>query len=158
MYRALELLAYTGIIIEHEPGIRATRRGVGTRYLVNLGTLFAALPPTANFLDIVKHLAVKRFAEYGATYSKFVELERAAQSAVETDVSPLLQGQLKRSIDLLDITDWQKEKLRELKLLTLGSVLEATDEQLQEAYYVGRIRSRQMKNAAQAAVFEYLTG
>jgi hypothetical protein len=158
--QALDLLAYTGIIVEHEAGIRATRGSVGTRYLVNLGTIFATLgTPTVEGLVLVRALSPKRFAEYGSNYQRFVELQKTASDIVaDADPSPVLREQLKRSIDVLDITEWQKTKLRELDLATLGDVLTATDEQLQEAYYVGQIRSRQMKNAAQAAVFEYLTG
>jgi hypothetical protein len=158
VHQALDLLAYTGIIIEHEPGIRGTRSGVGTRFLVNLGTVFAALPSSVDGLALVRHLSIKRFVEYGSNYPGFLDLQSQIRDSAEVDASPLLREQLKRSVDVLDITDWQKEKLRELHLTTLGSVLMATDEQLQEAYYVGQIRSRQMKNAAQAAVFEYLTG
>ncbi len=158
--QALDLLAYTGIIIEHEAGMRGTRSGVGTRYLVNLGTLFATLSvPTSEGILLVKALSPKRFAEYGANYPAFLELQKAASDLPsELDTSPVLREQLRRSIDVLDITEWQKSKLRELRFTTLGDVLRATDQELQEAYYVGQIRSRQMKNAAQAAVFEYLTG
>lgn len=157
---ALDLLEYTGILIEHEPGIRGTRSGVGTRFLVNLGTVFATLSvPTREGLPLVKGLSIKRFAEYGANYSSFIQLQEAVSVLPQdAETSPVLSDQLKKDIDILDITDWQKEKLRELDLTTLGDVLRATDQQLQEAYYVGEIRSRQMKNAAQAAVFEYLTG
>ena len=160
VHQALNLLAYTGIIIEHEPGMRGTRSGVGTRYLVNSGTHFATLSvPTTEGLTLVRNLSLKRFAEYGANYPSFLELERTtSELPAEADTSPVLRQHLKRNVDVLDITPWQKDKLRELGLTTLGDVLKATGEQLQEAYYVGQIRSRQMKNAAQAAVFEYLTG
>jgi hypothetical protein len=37
-------------------------------------------------------------------------------------------------------------------------VLGATEADLQKAYYIGDVRSRRMRNAAVAAVFEYLSG
>lgn len=157
---ALNLLSYTGIIIEQEAGLRGTRSGVGTRYLVNLGTVFATFgAPTTEGLQLVNLLTPKRFAEYRGNYEAFMRLQAEVGDHLGViDASPVLRDQLGRSIDILDITDWQKRKLRDLKLTRLGDVLLATDEELQEAYYVGKIRSRQMKNAAQAAVFEYLTG
>jgi hypothetical protein len=159
VHEGLNLLAYTGMIIEHEAGMRGTRSGVGTRYLVSLGAVFATLPtPTTEALQLVSQLSPKRFAEYSANYPAFLDLAKSVEVPSEHDASPVLRDQLRRSIDVLDITEWQKRKLRELGLQSLGDVLRATDEELQEAYYVGQIRSRQMKNAAQAAVFEYLTG
>ena len=76
----------------------------------------------------------------------------------ESDTSSTLSRQTKRSIDVLDITEWQKEKLHSLGLRTVGDVLRATETQLQEAKYVGEKRSRRIRNAAVAAVFEYLSG
>lgn len=110
VHQALDLLAYTGIIIEHEPGMRGTRSGVGTRYLVNLGTLFARLSvPTTEGLTLVRNLSLKRFAEYGANYPSFLELERTtSELPAEADTSPVLRQHLKRNVDVLDITPWQK--------------------------------------------------
>ena len=63
-----------------------------------------------------------------------------------------------KSIEVLDITEWQKQKLREMKLETVVDVLKATETELQEAWYVGEKRSRRMRNAAIVAVYEYLSG
>ncbi|MEO7909810.1 MAG: hypothetical protein ABIV47_09190 [Roseiflexaceae bacterium] len=63
-----------------------------------------------------------------------------------------------KPIDVLDITEWQKERLKLLGLYTIGDVTRATEEKLQEAPLVGEKRSRRMRNAAIAAVDEYLSG
>jgi hypothetical protein len=63
-----------------------------------------------------------------------------------------------KSIDVLDITPWQKNKLTSLKIYTIGDVLKSTETMLQKAYYIGEKRSRVMRNAAIAAVYEYLSG
>ena len=47
--------------------------------------------------------------------------------------------QLQKPIDVLDLSDWQKGKLAELGLTTVGDVLNATEEKLKEAYYVGDV-------------------
>jgi hypothetical protein len=40
----------------------------------------------------------------------------------------------------------------------VGDVLKATEQKLKEASYVGDVRARRMRNAAIAAVLEYLSG
>jgi ERCC4-type nuclease len=58
----------------------------------------------------------------------------------------------------LDVTHWQRTKLQELGLATVGDVLLASESKLQTLSYVGEKRSRRIRNAALAAVFEYLSG
>ena len=69
-----------------------------------------------------------------------------------------MQQQLDKPLEVLDVTDWQRSKLRELDLETVGDVLAAGESRLQELRYVGEKRSRRIRNAALAAVFEYLSG
>lgn len=156
---ALRLLAYTGIVAEHSSGIKATRAEIGTRYAVNLGCLFSLEPtPAATAFPIAKNLTPKRMSEYGANHPAYSDLLTADSEFSETDMSGGLQRQLAKSIDVLDITDWQKGKLREMGLQTAADVLCATETKLQEARYVGEKRSRRMRNAAIASVYEYLSG
>ena len=53
---------------------------------------------------------------------------------------------------------WQLTKLRELGLATVGDVLLASESKLQTLSYIGEKRSRRIRNAALAAVLEYLSG
>ena len=76
----------------------------------------------------------------------------------EPDMSECLKKQLSKSIEVLEITQWQKSKLVELNVKTIGELLLSTESKLMQAYYVGEVKARQMKNAAMAAVFEYLFG
>jgi hypothetical protein len=157
--QSLRLLAYTGVVREHASGIKATRSEIGTRYLVNLGCLFALeSAPAATSFPIASNLAPKRMSEYGANYPAYQGLLKEAPSFREPDIDELLRTQLVKSVDVLDITPWQRGRLIELGLPTLGDVLRATETKLQEAYYVGEVRSRRMRNAAIAAVYEYLSG
>ena len=156
---ALRLLAYTGIVSEHSGGIRATRSEVGTRYLVNLGCLFSleATPSTTAF-KIAKSLDPRRMSEFGANHPSYQSLLSAVPTFSEPTVSENLKHQLAKSIDVLDIAPWQLEGLRKLNLATIGEVLHASETKLQQIWYVGEVRSRQMRNAAVAAVYEYLSG
>lgn len=155
---ALRVLAYTGIVNEQASGIKASRAEIGTRYMINLGCLFAhESTPTATAFEIATELTPKRMTEYGAnhpTYKKLVD----QGSAIVVGSNFSLQAQMDKSIDVLDISDWQKDKLLELGLGTVGQVFGATEEKLREALYVGSKRARRMRNAAVAAVLEYLSG
>ena len=156
MKEALRLLEYTGIVIEHSSGIRATRSELGTRYEINIGCLFAQeATPTSISLSIAKRLSVKKMTEYGYNYKSF---EKIKGVVVEQTNSAGILAQFGKSIDTLELTDWQKSKLRELNVNTIGELAEIEESKLKEARYVADARARQMKNAAVAAVCEYLLG
>ncbi len=61
-------------------------------------------------------------------------------------------------MELLDITDYQKDCLRRLGYDTIGKALRAKEEDFQEADYIGPVRSRRMMNAVVSSVLEYLSG
>jgi hypothetical protein len=156
---ALRVLAYTGIVVEHADGIKASRGEIGKRYLINLGCLFAQESiPTNSAFDIAIALTPKRMTEYGANHIAYKQLTESATVIVNPKVALALDRQLEKPTSVLDITPWQKEKLAELGLNTVRDVLNATEEKLKEANYVGDIRARRMRNAAVAAVLEYLSG
>ncbi|MBA4723109.1 MAG: hypothetical protein H2067_18490 [Alcanivorax sp.] len=156
---SLKLLAYSGIVNEHASGIRATRSEIGTRYAVNLGALISQeSSPTVTGLDIARNLTPKRMVEFGINHVAYQSLSNEGQDFNEPNVADVLQQQLERSISVLDITEWQRGKLKELGLNTIGEVLLASESSLQKLAYVGEKRSRRMRNAALAAVFEYLSG
>jgi hypothetical protein len=156
---ALKLLAYSGIVTEHASGIRATRSEVGTRYAVNLGALIAQeATPTSTGLRVARNLTPKRMSEFGANHPAYQSLLASVPTFAEPSLGAVLQQQLSRPISVLDITEWQRSKLSELGLSTVGDVLLASESKLQTLSYVGEKRSRRIRNAALAAVFEYLSG
>jgi hypothetical protein len=156
---ALRVLAYTGLVTEHANGIKASRGEIGTRYMVNLGCLFSQeSAPASTAFPIAKSLTPKRMTEFGANHSSFKALLDSNPLPMEASVPSALDSQLAKPIEVLDISDWLKDALRGLEFNTIRDVLNATEEQLQRAYYVGEVRSRRMKNAAIGAVLEYLSG
>jgi hypothetical protein len=156
--QALRLLEYTGVVREHASGIKATRSQIGTRYFVNLGALMALeATPTSIALTIVKSLAIKRMTEFGENHKVFDPLLAEMPTFDEPDMSEILSGELSKSIDVLDLTVWQTEKILSLGLLTVGDILRAPESKLQEAYQVGVKRARRIRNAAMTAVYEYLS-
>lgn len=156
---ALRVLSYTGVLSEQASGIKASRGEIGTRYIMNLGCLFSLDPaPAATSYDVARGLTPKRMTEFGANHSAYRGLaERVAQFS-NNPGGLALEEQLQKEISVLDISNWQKTKLRELGLETIGDVLQATEEQLKQAAYVGKVRARRMRNAAVNAVLEYLSG
>ncbi|MDR3573393.1 MAG: hypothetical protein P4L50_06020 [Anaerolineaceae bacterium] len=156
---AIKLLAYSGIVTEHSTGIRATRSEIGTRYAVNIGALIAQEAiPTNTGLQIARNLTPKRMSEFGANHPIYQSLLTTVPTFTEPSVGAVLRQQLDKSLDVLDITDWLQTKLHELGLTTIGDVLLASESKLRTLNYVGAKRSRRARNAALAAVFEYLSG
>lgn len=156
---ALRILLYTGVVRSPESGIKATRAEIGKRYAVNLGCLFALEPtPASTAFQIAKNLTPKRMTEYGARHSVFDPISDLDKSILDNEDGFDLAPQFAKQVSVLDLTDWQRQKLEELELLTVGQVLEASEDDLMKGYYVGEVRARLMKNAAFAAVLEYLSG
>lgn len=156
---ALRLLTYTGIVNKIDDGVIATRSDVGTRYALNIGCLAApAAYPITFITDLRQGLSIKRFTEYGANYKSFKELAEAVGPAVEADLSDVINEQLKKSVEVLDLSDHQKGALLKIGITTIGEALSSSEAKFQQAYYIGPKRSRKMMNVATSAVLEYLSG
>ena len=156
---ALRILEYTGVIKQQAIGIKATNAEIGTRYEVNLGCLLAfEAKPQQRAMDIISNLSLARMSEYGANSKNYNDLLVAVPKFNEPNMSECLKKQLGKSVEVLELTPWQKNKLIKLDIKTIGELLLSTESKLMQAYYVGEVKARQMKNAAMAAVFEYLFG
>ena len=156
---SLRLMAYTGIVIKGDSGIAATRGELGTRYSLNLGCLVAPdKNPIRTLTRVAGSLTIRRFTEYGANVPSFKALADSIGKFEEPDMSSILQAQLNKPVTVLDITDFQKNALREVNIDTIGKALRAPEEHYQGAWQIGPKRSRRMKNAVVASVLEYLSG
>lgn len=152
---ALRILEYSGLIYEDATGMRATRSEIGTRYMINLGCLLAKeATPTATGMKIIKSSDIRRMSEYGANYPAYQSIQGKIVGT-ETDA---LKEQLDKTIDLLELTDWQKQKMHEISINTIGELISAPEEKLKQARYIADVRARTIKNAGIAAVCEYLLG
>ena len=156
---ALRLLEYTGIIQEHGKGIKSSMSEVGTRYLVNIGCLFAqeATPSSAS-LPIARAITPKKMTEFGMNNSHLKPLIDEIPNFTENDTTEILEKELNKPINVLDLTHWIKETLQSINILTVRDILNTTEENLKRAYYVGEKRARLVKSAAIASVYEYLNG
>ena len=161
VFEALRLLAYTGIVVEEAQNFKGTRGRLGFRYAVNVGCLLAAEgKPATDGFSICKALTKRRFAEYGATHQALASASALAMPDAELVEEEAFQQRLASSIEVLDLSTWQKEKLPTIGIRTLQQLLTATEEDLQKIKWVGEKRSRRILNTAVAAVsvLEYLSG
>ena len=156
---AFRLLSYTGIVTRLDSGIVATRREIGTRFAINLGCLAAATKdPILTLTTMGPTLSIKRFTEYGANYPLFTALTAIVGQFQETDLSAVLQRELAKPVNVLDLTEYQREGLASIGIDTVGAALQASENEFQRISYVGPKRSRRMKNVVVASVLEYLSG
>lgn len=156
---ALRLLCYSGILQEGGSGLRSTRSGTGQRYYLNCGCAVAIDGDPISYATRLRQtVSIKRWTEFGANNPVYRDIEGLDPETLSGAGSEVLDRLLTNSIETLDLTDFQKAKLRELDFRTVGSVLAATEQDFQTAKWVGPTRSRQMINAATAAVLEYLSG
>ncbi|MFM5211225.1 hypothetical protein [Aeromonas hydrophila] len=157
--KSLSLLCYTGIISLHTEAVKASRAGVGTRYSVNLGCLISLEnTPASTGLPIAKNTTIKRMTEYGANRDIYSSLITNICDFDDSVIYQALEAQLNKSVDYLDLPKWLIDALKGLNLNKIRDVLDASEDIIQNAYYVGKVRSRYIKNEATSAVFEYLSG
>lgn len=152
---SIRILEYSGLLYEDAEGIRATRSEVGTRYMVNIGCLLALeATPTKTGMEIIKNVDIRRMNEYGMTHASYKRLHGCI---MKNDSSALMQH-LASSIDKLDLTEWQKNKMHEISIDTIGDVIRAKESDLKKAKFIADVRAKKIRNAAVAAVYEYLLG
>ncbi len=157
---ALRLLAYTGIVQKIDSAVRGSRSELGTRYGIKFGCLLALeATPNMHGINIAKNLTITKFTRYGANHSFFQGLNIDIEHESDTELIKTLQAELKQPLEVLDLTNWQKIKLREINLVTIYDVLQTSEEEMKNRLYqVGPVRARQMRNAAMAELLEYLSG
>jgi len=160
VHEAIRLLAYSGVVIRHGEGIKATMGQIGDRYAVCLGCVFSLQSsPTTVGLWIAKGLSpVKGLIVYGQSNPNYQELVETFEKNFEPDTASALAEQLRRKIDVLDLPSWLRKNLKDAGFQTISDILNATDDQIRSTYYVGKVRSKKVKSAATNAVLEYLSG
>ncbi|MEV0089725.1 AAA family ATPase [Saccharopolyspora sp. NPDC050642] len=156
---ALRLLCYSGILHEEGSGLVATRGHIGTRYMLNIGTRTGRQRnPVAFCTELRRSVSIKLMVEYGANNRSYAEIEKLNIDQLEDGFNELLNQQLRKSVDALDLTFFLRNKLKELNFDTVEKALAASEEDFMRAKGIGPVRSRHMMNAATAAVLEYLSG
>lgn len=155
--RAISLLEYSGLVQEITKALKATRGEVGTRYMVNLGCLFALEPnPLSVSHEIINRLSQATPVEYGKNSVIYNSIKDNLNAISDNDISISLSSQISQDISVLELSETMKKKLRSLGLNKIVDLLNASEDTLKQAYYVGEKRSRMMKSVALDSVYEYL--
>jgi hypothetical protein len=107
-----------------------------------------------------RNLDIRRFNEFGANHPAYRSLpQQNLREVQDEEIAETVRKQLSQNINVLDLTDWQKEKLKGVGLITIESLLSLDEDYLiNNIYQVGPVRTRIMKNAAIAELLEYLSG
>lgn len=156
---ALRLLCYSGILQEAGSGLRATRSGTGSRYIVNVGcAVVQDADPVSYATKLRRQASIKRMIEFGPNHPRYRAIASIDQTTLDAAQHVVLAAQLQKSTDALDLSPFLRSKLEELGFDTVGKVLAASEQDFRNAKWVGHVRSRQMMNAATTAVLEYLSG
>lgn len=157
---ALRLLTYTSIIKKDDSNIRAHGR-LGTRYEIKYGCIIALdKSPHTKSIDIEKIRSVRQFTEFGTTHSEYENLENLSVSILSDEqYQKSLESMLKKPINVLALTTWQKSKLKEANINTIEELYILREADLiAKIYGVGPVKARTMKNAANAELLEYISG
>jgi hypothetical protein len=158
---ALRLLNYTGIIRKYDSGVKATKSKIGDRFEIKFGCLLSQYSaPITTSKSIIENVKLDMFTEYGQNNSAFTSLSiETISDFSDAEFLSSLQSQLSKSIKGLDLTYWQKNKLEEIKIVTIEQLLDITeDELITKLYQVGPVRARTMKNSATAELLETISG
>ncbi len=154
----LRLLTYTGIL-SRGPDIVATRDWLGTRYAVNLGVLFVGLDATAKEANqVAQRLSVSEMILFNKDHPHLDPLSGPDALPPTPERADVLKSLLQESVGVLDLTPWQKSKLRTAGFETIEAVLHAADEDLKKIYMIADKRSAKIRRAAQASILEFLSG
>lgn len=159
---ALRLLTYTGIIKKVDSSVRATRAELGNRYEVKYGCIIALRSnPTVESQNFFDNLSLKKFPEFGKNHSAYTPVRNLTDTVEDNDnFKQSLDNMFKKPVSVLQLlTNWQKSKLNEARIYTLADLYDNTETDLIEKIYsVGPARARQIKNAADAELLEYMSG
>ncbi|MEU4620254.1 hypothetical protein AB0G04_09795 [Actinoplanes sp. NPDC023801] len=154
---AMQFLCYSGVLQE---GSRAVKRhgALGTRYVVNLGCQFTQAANIVKYASGVRNdLSGRDVIEFGRDHDSYDTLDFQTDAAV-ADGNAVLDARLRAPTSVLPLSKFQRSVIEGLKFKTVGDVLKAEESVFKRAKGVADVRARQIHNAAQQAVMEYLSG
>lgn len=157
---SLRLLTYTGIIKKIDAGIRS-HGDLGSRFEVKYGCIIALNQnPHQYSKELFKIRDIRRFNEFGSNHKEYDKIQNLSASVVENEqYRKSLESMLNKSINVLFLTKWQKERLINAGFLTIRDLYGLKEKTLIETIYnVGPVRARIMMNAANSELLEYISG
>jgi len=126
---------------------------------VNLGCAFSEdKEPLEYGQKIMDNFSTRRVAQYGINHKAYGDLRDIPDELLEDENNTVLANRLKDSYEKLDLTSFQKKKLKELNVSSIEDILRKTEDDLKSLKQIGDVRARQIMNAALTAVMEYVSG
>ncbi|SCM92591.1 Putative uncharacterized protein [Bacillus mycoides] len=158
--QSIKILEYSGIISLHTEGTKV-KSEIYDRYQINFGVVLASEPknsPVQRFKEIINNLSVKIFTEYGSNSPSYEGIEKISIVNSPTDAKDVLKNVLADSIEKLDLTNFQCQKLKDAGFNSLEDILSSTEKELTKAERIGPIKARRIYNIAFNAAMEYISG
>lgn len=153
---AIRILEYTGIVVIHTEGTKV-RREIFDRYQLNLGIVLSThQTPTTVAKNLIQNLSVKLYTDYGMNSPHYQDIVDFSEDDINFD--EVIEKVLQTSVEELDISIYQCEKIKQACFDTLGDILNGNEEELQRAENIGPIRARRIWNSAYNATLEYFSG
>jgi hypothetical protein len=157
---SLRLLTYTGIIKKIDSGIRS-HGDLGTRFEIKYGCIIALNSnPNQYSAELFKIRDIRRFNEFGNNHKEYEKIKNLSASILEDEqYRQSLESMLNKPINVLSLTNWQKERLIASHFNTIRDLYGLKEKDLIEKIYnVGPVRARIMMNAANSELLEYISG
>ncbi len=172
---SLDLLCYSGILSK-KGTVKIANRQTGQRYMVNLSLMFTEKAfISSKISEAVKSLSLTDYREFSSSDSKILvfteqikesgetcsncgseitlEAKFCSNCGVSIQRTRLISVLLEDEIDKLSIGRRIAKRVKE-KYSKVGDILQASKDDLMTIYYVGNVKSRIIKNAAE----EYISG
>ncbi|MCU4188720.1 hypothetical protein M9Q43_06015 [Flavobacterium sp. HXWNR29] len=157
---SLRLLTYTGIIKKIDSSVRS-HGSLGVRYEVKYGCIISLDANPHNISnELFKIRSIRQFTAFGKNHSEYEKIQNLSASILEDDqYKASLESMLNKTIDVLSLTNFQKERLFSANINTIGDLYGLKESDLIEKIYnVGPSRARIMMNAANSELLEYISG
>lgn len=153
---AIRILEYSGIVSIETEGTRV-RGEVFDRYQINIGiVLSTAQTPTTIAKFLIQGLSVKLYTDYGMNSPHYNNTPEFSEENI--NFNDVIERVLEIPISELDITDYQRDKIKAAGFDSLGDILNGDEEDLQRAEQIGPKRARKIWNVAYNATMEYFSG
>jgi hypothetical protein len=153
---AIRILEYSGIVVIHTEGTKV-RGEVFDRYQLNLGIVLSIdQTPTSVAKNLIQSLSVKLYTDYGMNSPHYQSVVDFSEEHI--NFNEVIDRVLQTSVNELDITYFQCQKIKQAGFDTLGDILDGNEEELQRADNIGPKRARRIWNVAYNATLEYFSG
>lgn len=103
-----------------------------------------------------KGLSIKVVTEYGANSAAFKEIEQIKNNLNLDDGGIDIQTLLNKSIDILDIYEYQKMEIKKVEFSKLHDILNSSENDWQRAYFIGPKWTRNIYNLSMDTLLEYI--